>query len=89
MSPDNQTLLVLTTGYNRVTRWAFRRVQTRGTPRESNEYVFIYAISKQTPDLQRVIQISNSYFGIVFDPASYSTNPAPGTKKRFYLARLV
>jgi YVTN family beta-propeller protein len=52
----------------------------------SNEYVFIYGISQQTPNLQQVIQIPNTYFGIVFDPASYSINAAPGTKKRFYVA---
>ncbi len=86
VSPDNQTLLVLTTGYN--------RVYTPGTPAgplpwnaaESNEYVFVYDISKQTPALQQVIQIPNTYFGIVFDPASYSGNAAAGTQKRFYVA---
>ena len=86
VSPDGQTLLVLTTGYN--------RVYTPGPPAgplpwnaaESNEYVFIYDISKQVPNLQQVIPIPNTYFGIVFDPASYPPIAPPGTKKRFYVA---
>lgn len=69
VSPDNKTLLVLTSGYN--------RVYTLGSPSgpypwnsaESNEYVFIYDISQQTPNLKQVIQIPNTYFGIVFDPS--------------------
>ena len=89
MSPDNRTLLVLTTGYNRVYTLGVSAGPDPWNAAESNEYVFVYEISKQTPDLQQVIQIPNTYFGIVFDPASYSTNPAPGTKKRFYVADCV
>ncbi len=86
VSPDNQTLLVLTTGYNRVYTLGVPSGAYPWNSAESNEYVFIYDISQQTPNLQQVIQIPNTYFGIVFDPASYPANPAPGTKKRFYVA---
>lgn len=69
VSPDQKTLLVLTSGYN--------RVYTLGVPAgpypwnnaESNEYVFIYDISTQTPGLKQVVQIPNTYHGMVFDPS--------------------
>src|SRR5271166_4842322 len=86
VSPDNQTLLVLTTGYNRVYTLGVPSGSYPWNSAESNEYVFIYDISKQTPNLQQVIQIPNTYFGIVFDPASYAANAASGTNKRFYVA---
>jgi len=86
VSPDNQTLLVLTTGFNRVYTQSAPTGPFPWNAAESNEYVFIYDISKQAPALQQVIQIPNTYFGIVFDPASYSANAAPGTQKRFYVA---
>lgn len=89
VSPDHQTLLVLTTGYNRVYTLGVSAGPYPWNAAESNEYVFIYDISKQTPNLQQVIQIPNTYFGIVFDPASYSSNAAPSTKKRFYVAGAV
>ncbi|BDV42149.1 lipoprotein [Geotalea uraniireducens] len=67
-SPDNKTLLVLTSGYNRV------YTSTPSTPYpwyspDSNEYVFIYDISTNTPIKKQVVTIPNSYNGIVFDPS--------------------
>lgn len=86
VSPDNQTLLVLTTGYNRVYTLGVPAGPYPWNTAESNEYVFIYDISRQTPNLQQVIPIPNTYFGIVFDPASYASDAPPGTNKRFYVA---
>ena len=86
VSPDQQTLLVLTTGYNRVYTMGPATGSFPWNTAESNEYVFIYDISHQTPNLQQVIQIPNTYFGIVFDPASYAANAPAGAKKRFYVA---
>src|ERR1022692_4425137 len=65
VSPDGKTLLVLTSGYNRV-------YNANGTPfklSDSNEYEFIYDISKYTPVKKQVVQIPNTYSGIVFDPS--------------------
>ena len=65
VSPDSKTLLVLTSGYNRV-------YNANGTPfklSDSKEYVFIYDISKYTPIKKQVVQIPNTYSGIVFDPS--------------------
>ena len=71
VSPDHKTLLVLTSGYNRVFR-------TDGVPDaggsyfnwpDSQEYVFIYDISTNTPIKKQVVKVPNTYNGIVFDPS--------------------
>ena len=65
VSPDGKTLLVLTSGYNRV-------YNANGTPfklSDSKEYVFIYDISKYAPVKKQVVQIPNTYSGITFDPS--------------------
>ena len=71
ISPDKNTLLVLTSGYNRVFR-------TSGPPDpfgtyfnwpDSKEYVFIYDISNGMPVKKQVVTIPNSYFGMAFDPS--------------------
>ncbi len=69
LSPDAKTLLVLTSGYNRVYTTNFPpagKVPWYGP--DSNEYVFIYDISAPTPVKKQVVQVPNSYNGIVFDP---------------------
>ncbi len=71
VSPDKKTMLVLTSGYNRV-------FTTTGLPDaygsyfnwpDSQEYVFVYDISTNTPVKKQVVKIPNSYNGIVFDPS--------------------
>ena len=69
VSPDRKTLLALTGGYN--------RVYTTGVPPppypwhdpDSNEYWFIYDISAPLPVKKQVVEIANTYNGIVFDPS--------------------
>ena len=63
VSPDGMTLLVLTSGFNRVNNAA--GVQD---PDMSQEYVFIYDISTGAPVMKQVVTIPNSYSGIAFDP---------------------
>jgi YVTN family beta-propeller protein len=65
VSPDHKTLLVLTSGYNRV--YSTNSPAWYGP--DSNEYVFIYDISTRAPIKKQVVQIANSYNGIVFDPS--------------------
>jgi len=101
VSPDGHTLLILTSGYNRI-------LQPTGTPpyynyvntdhtaydyANSEEYVFIYDISKGSPVQKQVVTIPNSYNGIVFDPSGkafyvsggmgdypfFGGKPTPGT----------
>ena len=76
-SPDRKTLLVLTSGYNLVN---FSTKPQPGGPNnptpqlgdqndaDSNEYVFVYDISKLLPVKKQVIHVPNTYAGIVFDP---------------------
>ncbi|MFI5329985.1 MAG: bifunctional YncE family protein/alkaline phosphatase family protein [Desulfobaccales bacterium] len=65
VSPDHKTLLVLTSGYNRLYN---TKTPVPHWP-DSNEYVFIYDISTATPVKKQVVQIPNTYNGIVFDPS--------------------
>ena len=64
VSPDKKTLLVLTSGYNRNATGSGKRVASA-----SNEYVFVYDISKNKPVPTQVLQVPNTYNGIVFDPS--------------------
>ena len=68
VSPDQKTLLVLTSGYNRVFNPDGADAGQIDWP-DSNEYVFIYDISTPTPVKKQVVKIPNTYNGIVFDPS--------------------
>jgi len=71
VSPDKKTLLVLTSGYNRVYRTddVLDAFGTYFNWADSTEYVFIYDISTGTPIKKQVVNIPNTYHGIVFDPS--------------------
>ena len=70
VSPDGKTLLVLTSGFNRV--YNAEGVQNPDGSlfnwQDSQEYVFIYDISTGAPVMKQVVTIPNSYSGIAFDP---------------------
>ncbi|MGD0547440.1 MAG: putative Ig domain-containing protein, partial [Terracidiphilus sp.] len=70
VSPDGNTLAVLTSGYNRVFQGPFPLFD----PLYSSEYVFIYDVSKNAPVFKQAIPIPNAYHGLVWDPIS--TNQA-------------
>ncbi|MCL5060907.1 MAG: hypothetical protein M1449_10770 [Candidatus Thermoplasmatota archaeon] len=63
-SPDGNTLLILTSGYNRNNGSTGSRVAE-----ESNEYVFVYDISAGTPVKRQVIQVPNTFNGIAWNPS--------------------
>ena len=63
LSPDGNTLLVLTSGYNRVSD-----VKAHSVPELSNEYVFIYDVRHNPPAKRQVLQIPNTYMGIAWAP---------------------
>jgi DNA-binding beta-propeller fold protein YncE len=65
VSPDGKTLLVLTSGFNRV----FQAESLAWDPALSTEYVFVYDITNGTPVKKQVVQIPNTYHGIVWDPS--------------------
>src|ERR1700686_3376620 len=64
VSPDGKTLLVLTSGYNML-----HDASGHGIPAESTRLVFICDISQYKPVQKQVIQVPNTYSGIVFDPS--------------------
>src|ERR1039458_8236876 len=58
-SPDGKTLLVLCSGFNVVFTGSL-------TSRITSQFVFIYDISAHQPVKKQVVQIPNTYNGIVF-----------------------
>ncbi|HET9283500.1 MAG TPA: bifunctional YncE family protein/alkaline phosphatase family protein [Candidatus Angelobacter sp.] len=61
LSPDGITLLVLTSGYNRVSD-----IKGKSIPALSNEYVFIYGVTHNPPVKRQALQIPNTYMGIAW-----------------------
>ncbi|HLW81920.1 MAG TPA: bifunctional YncE family protein/alkaline phosphatase family protein [Candidatus Acidoferrales bacterium] len=63
MSPDGKTLLVLTSGYNRMDDVSGRRAK-----RDSNEYVFVFDISQDKPEKTQTLQVPNTFNAIAWNP---------------------
>lgn len=72
VSPDGNTLLVMTTGYNRVFNGSSNSLTSFYKP-DSNEYVFVYDISSGAPIKKQVLTVPVTYFGIAWDPSSNGT----------------
>src|ERR1035437_6272940 len=71
VSPDQKTLLVLTSGYNRVF-YPYGPNAGKTNKADSSEYVFIYDISTGAPVQKQALPIPNTYHGIVFDPSGWA-----------------
>jgi YVTN family beta-propeller protein len=70
LSPDGQTLLVLTSGYN-LLNYTSGTNAGQTNPAASTEYVFVYNIRggmKEAPKLMQVVQVPNSFVGITWSP---------------------
>jgi DNA-binding beta-propeller fold protein YncE len=63
VSPDGKSLLILTSGYNRNNDSAGKQVNAAST-----EYVFVFDISVNPPAQKQVLQIPNSFNGMVWSP---------------------
>jgi YVTN family beta-propeller protein len=63
LSPDGKTLLVLTSGYNRVVDATGANIAD-----QSNEYVFVFDVSHGAPVKKQVLQVPNTFMGVVFAP---------------------
>jgi YVTN family beta-propeller protein len=63
LSPDGATLLVLTSGFNRLFDDAGERVEAA-----SGEYVFVYDVSGGAPRETQVVGVPNSFGGLAFAP---------------------
>lgn len=63
ISPDGKTLLILTSGYNRLHDADGKLIEAA-----SNEYVFVYDIASGAPKQLQAIQVPNTYMGLAFAP---------------------
>ena len=79
VSPDGNTMLVLTSGYNRVFDLGSNSLTTFEAA-DSNEYVFVYDISGGAPIKKQVLRVPTTYFGIAWDPTS------TGASAHFYVS---
>jgi len=90
VSPDGKTLLVLTSGFNRIylANNGSNPDSTAYDYPNSQEYVFIYDISQGAPLQKQVVTIPNSYSGIVFDPIidNTPTDVNYGRSTAFYVS---
>ena len=64
ISPDGNTLLVLTSGYNRNNDENGKAIKS-----QSNEYVFVYDITGRRPRKLQALPIPNSFVGLAWNPA--------------------
>lgn len=63
MSPDGKTLLVLTSGYNRMNNVSGRRVK-----RDSDEYVFVFDVSHGKPEKTQTLEVPDTFNAIAWNP---------------------
>ncbi|HEV2111015.1 MAG TPA: bifunctional YncE family protein/alkaline phosphatase family protein [Gammaproteobacteria bacterium] len=63
LSPDGTTLLILTSGYNRL-----NNAEGKQSALDSNEYIFVYDVGAAAPRQTQVIQVPNTFAGIAFAP---------------------
>src|SRR5258708_4885485 len=62
-SPNGKTLLILTSGFNRNNDAAGNQVDAAST-----EFVFVYDISVNPPTQKQVLQVPNTFNGMVWNP---------------------
>jgi DNA-binding beta-propeller fold protein YncE len=67
VSPDGNTLLILTSGYNRNNNPTGSRIA-----QESNEYIFVYHIAGDTPVKRQVLQVPNTFNGMAWHPSGHA-----------------
>jgi YVTN family beta-propeller protein len=85
VSPDRKTMLVLTSGFNRVYNAAGPNAGKLNI-QDSTEFVFVYDISKPTPIKKQVLKIvMNTFAGIVFDPFAAAFYVAGGPDDNFHI----
>jgi YVTN family beta-propeller protein len=90
VSPDGKTLLILTSGYQRyyTNNIAPLPPSFPWYDAYSNEYVFIYDISTPTLVKKQVVQVPNTYNGIVFDPSGSAFYVAGGKDDNVHIFTL-
>ncbi len=86
LSPDGTTLLVLTSGYNNL-NYSVGPNLGNFEPSASNEYVFVYNVAganAASPALQQVIQIPDTFEGLVFAPTGSTFYVSGGVDDQVY-----
>ncbi len=63
ISPDGRTLLVLTSGYNRL-----NNSQGIRDAADSNEYVFVFDLTGNKLQQTQVLEVPNTFIGLAFSP---------------------
>lgn len=63
VDPSGKTLLILTSGFNRVKDDDDKNVEDA-----SNEYVFVYDVSAPIPQKVQVLKVANTFAGMAFAP---------------------
>lgn len=63
ISPDGRTLLVLTSGFNKL-----NDANGNEDPAAADEFVFVYDIAQGKPRKTQVLRVPNTYFGLAWRP---------------------
>jgi YVTN family beta-propeller protein len=63
LSPDGNTLLILTSGYNRN-----NDAKAKAIPAQTSEYIFVFDLRGAAPVKQQVLRVPNSYVGLAWAP---------------------
>jgi YVTN family beta-propeller protein len=63
ISPDGNTLLILTSGFNRL-----HDAQGRQIAADSNEYVFVFDVANGRLKQTQVFEVPNTFLGLAFSP---------------------
>src|SRR5437016_5896073 len=84
LSPDGNTLLVLTSGYNRMNDTAGKAI-----PWQSNEYVFVYDVRQRLPFKRQVLQVPNTFIGITWNPDGREFYVSGGKDDNVHIFKLV
>ncbi|HSV03668.1 MAG TPA: hypothetical protein VLI41_10735 [Phenylobacterium sp.] len=64
LSPNGRTLLILTTGFNRMLGADGKAIRD-----QSDEYVFVYDVSGRAPVKRQVLRVANTFLGLAWAPA--------------------
>lgn len=64
LSPNGKTLLILTSGFNRMLGGDGKAIIS-----QSAEYVFVYDVSGGAPQKKQVIKVANTFLGLAWGPA--------------------
>jgi DNA-binding beta-propeller fold protein YncE len=80
LSPDGRTLLVLTSGFNRV-----YDIKAKIVPELSNEYVFVFDVTRNPPVKLQAVPVPNTFMGLAWAPGGRQFFVAGGQDDNVHL----